>query len=188
MQFIKLVAISAFASTALAQGDIAALLSSQPDLSTLLALVGAAGLNQTLSTTSNITIFAPTNSAFQALDPSSPEAQAAAANDTAAITALLQNHVVPGTIKAAAIGEVPTFVQSLLKPSTNGTSYTGIIGGSYDGVIKNGNGVNVLAGGLTVANVTQAVSVVIGLVRMMLTTTGHRARQWCDHPQGRQSP
>lgn len=159
MQLIRFTVVSALAAGALAQGDIATLLKSQSDLSTLLELVGVAGLNMTLSTTGNITIFAPTNSAFQALDSSSPEAQAAATNNTDAITALLQNHVVPGMYNSSAIGEVPTFVQSLLKPSTNGTSYTGIIGGSYDGVVKNGDGVNVLAGGLTVANVTQAVSV-----------------------------
>jgi len=47
-----------------AQGDLASVLQSQPDLSTLLDLVVLANLTDTLSAASNITIVAPTNDAF----------------------------------------------------------------------------------------------------------------------------
>ena len=48
-------------------GDIVAVASANPDFSTLVAAVGAAGLVETLQGAGPFTVFAPTNAAFAAL-------------------------------------------------------------------------------------------------------------------------
>ncbi|QIW94536.1 hypothetical protein AMS68_000054 [Peltaster fructicola] len=163
MQLIKTVSVLSLAASALAQGDLGSLLASQPDLSTLLSLVNLAGLNSTLSTASNITILAPTNDAFAKLDTNGAIAQAAANKDVAAVTAVLSNHVLQGYYAANSTSSVPIFVQTLLKPNTSSpsSSFSGITNGSYNGLVKNGNGVNIISGDLTVANVT-AADIVLG--------------------------
>ena len=107
------------AGSCLAQGDIAALLASQDDLSTLLELVGLVdGLADTLSSASNITIVAPTNQAFANVPRDIPEGQAIELrNDTTAIGALLANHVFKGVYPSNAITDVPTFAQTLVDSS-----------------------------------------------------------------------
>src|SRR4051812_17988205 len=50
-----------------AAGTIVEVASSNPDFSTLVAAVKAAGLAETLSGTGPFTVFAPTNEAFEAL-------------------------------------------------------------------------------------------------------------------------
>ena len=63
-----------------------------PSLSTLVSLVQAAGLVDALATTQNITVFAPTNDAFDKI----PDAVLGAiGGDTAALTEVLTYHVVP---------------------------------------------------------------------------------------------
>lgn len=158
MQLIKATALLSCAASAFAQGDLASLLATQSDLSTLASLISLAGLNSTLSGASNITILAPTDSAFQALDPNGAIAQAAAAKDVAAVTAVLSNHVLQGYYPANATTSVPLFVQSLLKPNSTdpASSFSGITNGSYNGLVKNGAGVNIISNDLTVANVTTA--------------------------------
>ena len=147
-------------STTLAQGDLAALLSSQPDLSELLTLVSLIdGLAPTLSSATNITIFAPTNAAFAAVPRDIPEGQAIEfKNDTAAIGALLANHVFKGVYPAEVIGEIPTFAQTLLNGSyVNAIQpFSDFTGGAYNGLVKNGEEVCVLSGEQTVSTVTEA--------------------------------
>ena len=64
----------AVASVALAQQDLVSLIQSQDDLSTLLEAVNLVpGLADTLNSAENITILAPTNAAFEKLDPESQE-------------------------------------------------------------------------------------------------------------------
>ncbi|USP78083.1 hypothetical protein yc1106_05357 [Curvularia clavata] len=148
------------AGSTLAQGDLGALLSSQPDLSTLLELVGLVnGLAETLSASSNITIFAPTNEAFAAVPRDIPEGQAIEfKNDTAAIGALLANHVFKGVYPAEVITEIPTFAQTLLNSSyVNAIQpFSDFTGGAYNGLVKNGKDVCVLSGEQTISTVTQA--------------------------------
>jgi hypothetical protein len=81
------------AGSCLAQGDLAALLRSQDDLSTLLELVSLVpGLTDTLSAASNITIMAPTNKAFAKVPRNEPEGEAIEyRNETIAVAALLAN-------------------------------------------------------------------------------------------------
>ncbi|CAI0641348.1 unnamed protein product [Colletotrichum noveboracense] len=150
-----------FAGSCLAQGDLAGLLASQDDLSTLLELVGLVdGLAETLASASNITIIAPTNSAFANVPRDIPEGEAIELrNDTIAIAALLANHVFKGVYPSSVITEVPTFAQTLLNGSyiTARQPFSNFTGGAYNGLVKNGKDVCILSGEQTISTVTQAV-------------------------------
>lgn len=65
-----------------------------PALSTLVDLVVAAGLDEALATTENITVFAPTNDAFAALPT---ELVDVVVNDVDLLTAILTYHVTTGS-------------------------------------------------------------------------------------------
>lgn len=148
------------ASLCCAQSDLASVLQSQPDLSTLLDLLILANLTDTLSAASNITIVAPTNDAFAELARfDTPEAVAVRNRDAVTVEALLRNHVFQGYYPASAIGKVPTFVQSLVMPSEQNTiqPFTANTGGQYNGLVKNGQNVDILSSEFTVSRVTQAV-------------------------------
>lgn len=151
------------AGSCAAQGDLAALLASQDDLSTLLELVSLVdGLAETLSSASNITIVAPTNQAFANAPRDIPEGAAIEfRNDTVAIGALLSNHVFKGVYPSHVVTNVPTFAQTLLDDSfiTAQQPFSNFTGGAYNGIVKNGNDVCILSGEQTVSTVTQAVSV-----------------------------
>jgi phosphate transport system substrate-binding protein len=103
--FVVLVlALSAFGVVAQDQTivDIAA---GNPDFSTLVSLVQAAGLAETLAGEGPFTVFAPTNDAFAAVPQPILDYLA---SDVDALTRVLTYHVVPGTVMAAdvAAGEV----------------------------------------------------------------------------------
>ncbi|KAF2120026.1 FAS1 domain-containing protein [Lophiotrema nucula] len=148
------------ASSCLAQGDLAALLASQDDLSTLLELVGLVdGLADTLSSASNITIVAPTNQAFANVPRDIPEGQAVELrNDTIAISALLANHVFKGIYPSNVITNIPTFAQTLVNGSYVSAQqpFSNFTGGAYNGLVKNGDDVCILSGELTISTVTEA--------------------------------
>ena len=76
--------------------DIAA---SNPDFSTLVDLVGKAGLAEALSGKGPFTVFAPTNEAFAKVDKATLDALAA--DPTGALADVLKLHVVSGKIMAA---------------------------------------------------------------------------------------
>ncbi|CAD0016460.1 unnamed protein product [Aureobasidium pullulans] len=143
------------AGSCLAQGDLGALLASQPDLSTLLELVGLVdGLADTLSAASNITIFAPTNDAFARVPRNEPEGAAIEyRNETIAVAALLANHVFKGVYPSDVITDVPRFAQTLLNSSyiTPTQPFSNITGGAYNGLVKNGDDVCVLSGEQTIS-------------------------------------
>jgi hypothetical protein len=151
------------AGSCLAQGDLAALLASQDDLSTLLELVGLVdGLAEKLSSASNITILAPTNQAFANVPRDVPEGVAIEyRNDTVAVGALLANHVFKGVYPSKVITNVPTFAQTLLDDSyiTADQPFSNFTGGAYNGLVKNGDDVCILSGEETVSTVTQAVRI-----------------------------
>lgn len=143
-----------------AQADLLALLQSQPDLSTLTDLLSIADLADALAQATNITIIAPTNEAFQNVDPNIPEGVAVANRNVTSVTALLSNHVFRGLYPAASVGEVPNFVQSLLTPDfvNDQQPFTNFTGGQYIGIVKNGADVEVLSGEFAVSKVVEAVS------------------------------
>ena len=77
-------------------GTIVDIAASNPDLSTLVELLTQAGLLETLSGDDGpFTVFAPTNDAFDALDP---EALEAVASDPDLLEAILLYHVVEGSV------------------------------------------------------------------------------------------
>ena len=74
---------------------VATAASNNPLLSTLVTAVGKAGLGDTLNTTDNITVFAPSNDAFKAMDQATLKK---ALGDKKLLTSVLTLHVVPGRL------------------------------------------------------------------------------------------
>ena len=97
------------------------------NFTTLLAAVEAAGLTETLATT-KFTVLAPTDEAFAKVDPAALEALLA---DPAALTAVLQGHLLPLPQDAATLtifNSVVTAAGNSLPVVSDGTTVT--IGGA----------------------------------------------------------
>lgn len=77
--------------------DIVEIAASNPDFSTLVAALDAAGLVATLKGPGPFTVFAPTNAAFDALAPGTLDSLLLPEN-RARLTDVLTYHVVPGLI------------------------------------------------------------------------------------------
>jgi len=90
---------STTASSALA-GDVMAVASADPQFSTFISAVKAAGLADTLRGMGPYTIFAPTNDAFAKLPAGTLESWLKPENKDQ-LVALLNYHIVPGKLKAA---------------------------------------------------------------------------------------
>jgi len=90
-------------------GTIVDIAAGNPDFSTLVAAVEAAGLVEVLSGEGPFTVFAPTNDAFAALDPAVIEALLLPENQET-LAAILTYHVVAGEVFAADVteGDVPS--------------------------------------------------------------------------------
>ncbi len=91
-----------WASSASAQGDgtVLEVAAETPEFSTLINVLDAAGLTQTLQGGGPFTIFAPTNEAFAELPAGELDALLA---DRSALARLLSYHVVPGSFTTADI-------------------------------------------------------------------------------------
>ena len=76
----------------MASDPVATAASNNPLLSTLVTAVGEAGLGETLNTAKDVTVFAPTNDAFAALDKATLDK--AMADPEGLLTTVLTNHVV----------------------------------------------------------------------------------------------
>lgn len=76
-------------------GTIAEAAIATPDLSTLVALLLDAGLDDELSAPGNLTVFAPTNDAFSAIPG---PLLAAIGGDEDVLNSVLKYHVVPGPV------------------------------------------------------------------------------------------
>jgi uncharacterized surface protein with fasciclin (FAS1) repeats len=86
---------------------IVALAQGNPDLSTLVTAVTAAGLGETLSGPGPFTVFAPTNAAFAKVDKATMESLLKPeAKDK--LGAILKYHVVSGNVKAADVVKLIT--------------------------------------------------------------------------------
>ena len=149
---LKHLSLAALAAGSSAQTmNITAALSSQPSLSNLTAIVGMVpGLASYLATASNITILAPSDEAFAAIMNSSIITQ----NNTAAIQALLQYHVLNGTYPAAAVKSMPAFIPTVL----NESMYSNVTGGQVVEAVTQGTSVEFYSGLLQNSTVTTAVS------------------------------
>ncbi|EGF90275.1 fasciclin domain protein [Asticcacaulis biprosthecium C19] len=85
---------------AMAKTTIVEAAAANPDFSTLVAAVKAAGLVETLSSDGPFTVFAPTNAAFAALPAGTVDTLLKPENK-ATLTKVLTYHVVAGKVKAA---------------------------------------------------------------------------------------
>jgi uncharacterized surface protein with fasciclin (FAS1) repeats len=92
-----LLAVTGCASTP-APRTITDLAAATPELSTLSRLIGEAGLSETLRSEGPFTVFAPTDTAFQAVPAKTLDSLA---KDPAQLKAVLTYHVLPGKVMAA---------------------------------------------------------------------------------------
>ncbi|MEY4401856.1 MAG: hypothetical protein RL072_1721 [Actinomycetota bacterium] len=102
-------------------GDIVAVASGNPDFSTLVAAIQAAGLVETLQGAGPFTVFAPTNAAFDAL-PEGLLEKLLLPENVAVLTAILTYHVVPGQVMSTDVtaGDVATVEGSTIAITTDG--------------------------------------------------------------------
>lgn len=92
-------------------GDIVEILAEDANFSTLVSLVGTAGLGDALQGDGPLTVFAPSNAAFDALPDGTLDSLLA---DTAQLTDILQFHVFAGSADAAtAVGAAGTSLTML---------------------------------------------------------------------------
>lgn len=121
-------------------GDIVAVASANPDFSTLVAAVAAAGLVETLQGPGPFTVFAPTNDAFAAL-PAGLVDKLLLPENKAVLAQILTYHVVAGKVMAADVtaGDVP---------SVEGSNITVTV----DGGVKLNGAANVIATDVAASN------------------------------------
>lgn len=153
MQF-KHITLAALASFAAAQGntqDLNATLSGNAQLSNLTSFLSLAPeLVASLSSANNITILAPSNEAFTKFANSSLAQEVA--SDSSLLAAVLQYHVLNGTITASQITNQSAFVHTLLQNET----YSNVTGGQVVEAVKIGNETVFYSGLLMNATVSQA--------------------------------
>jgi uncharacterized surface protein with fasciclin (FAS1) repeats len=122
MQLQRTLLAGAFVALASAQNDLpnlTALIGSTNQLSGLATVLEAyPDIATSLASAENVTLFAPNNAAIQAL-----QATGMLDNITEEqIGAILNYHVVPGTVYSSMIAETPTFAHTLL----NDTAYSNV--------------------------------------------------------------
>jgi len=102
-------------------GDIVAVASGNPDFSTLVAAVQAAGLVETLQGPGPFTVFAPTNDAFAAL-PAGLVDKLLLPENKDVLVKILTYHVVSGKVMAADVkaGDVPSVEGSNITVAVDG--------------------------------------------------------------------
>lgn len=102
---------------------VATAASNNPLLSTLVTAVKSAGLAETLNTTQDITVFAPTNDAFAKVDPAT--LKSAMADPKGLLTKVLTNHVVPGKLAPDQLaGEHKTLAGTTITVTGSGEDFT----------------------------------------------------------------
>lgn len=101
--------------------DIVTIASGNPDFSTLVAAVQAAGLVETLQGPGPFTVFAPTNAAFEAL-PAGLVDKLLLPENKDTLVSILTYHVVSGKVMAAdvAAGDVPSVEGSAITVTVDG--------------------------------------------------------------------
>lgn len=91
--------LAACAPMTASEPDIVDVASGNPEFSTLVAAVQAAGLVETLKGTGPYTVFAPTNAAFAALPSGTVESLLKSENKDK-LAAILTYHVIPGEVSS----------------------------------------------------------------------------------------
>ena len=136
------VAEDTVAEEVVVDGDIVAVASGNPDFSTLVAALSAAGLVETLQGEGPFTVFAPTDAAFAAL-PEGLLAKLLLPENIAVLTAILTYHVVPGMVMSTDVtaGDVATVEGSTIAITTdmgvmvNGANVVAVDVAASNGVI-----------------------------------------------------
>ena len=102
-------------------GDIVAVASGNPDFTTLVAAIQAAGLVETLQGEGPFTVFAPTNAAFDAL-PEGLLEKLLLPENVGVLTSILTYHVVAGKVMSTDVtaGDVPSVEGSAIAVTTDG--------------------------------------------------------------------
>ena len=105
-------------------GDpVATAASNNPLLSTLVTAVTEAGLGETLNTAKDITVFAPTNDAFAALDKATMDK--AMGDPKGLLTTVLTNHVVEGRLTPEMLaGDHKTLAGTTITVEGSGEDFT----------------------------------------------------------------
>ena len=107
----------------MATDPVATAASNNPLLSTLVSAVGKAGLADTLNTSKDITVFAPTNDAFAALPKKTLDA--AMADPKGLLTKVLTNHVVAGRLSPDQLaGDHKTLAGTTITVEGSGEDFT----------------------------------------------------------------
>lgn len=107
----------------MATDPVATAASNNPALSTLVTAVGAAGLGDSLNSADGITVFAPINSAFEAMDPAT--LKKALADPTGLLTTVLTYHVVSGRLAPDQLaGTHQTLQGGTVKVTGSGEDFT----------------------------------------------------------------
>jgi uncharacterized surface protein with fasciclin (FAS1) repeats len=107
----------------MATDPVATAASNNPLLSTLVTAVGKAGLGETLNTAKDITVFAPTNDAFAALDKATMDK--AMGDPKGLLTTVLTNHVVEGRLTPDMLaGEHKTLAGTTITVEGSGEDFT----------------------------------------------------------------
>ncbi len=107
----------------MAADPVATAASNNPVLWTLVSAVSSAGLGDTLNTAKDITVFAPTDDAFAALDKATFDK--AMADPKGLLTTVLTNHVVEGRLSPDQLaGEHETLAGTTITVKGSGEDFT----------------------------------------------------------------
>ncbi len=107
----------------MAEAPVATAASANPLLSTLVTAVGEAKLGDTLNSAEDITVFAPTNDAFEAMDQATLEK--AMGDPSGLLSTVLTYHVVPGALSPDMLaGEHKTLQGDTLTVEGSGEDFT----------------------------------------------------------------
>ncbi len=123
----------------MADDPVATAASNNPLLTTLVAAVTAANLGDTLNTTDNLTVFAPSNDAFAAVDPAALEMLLLPEN-VDQLSAILTYHVIGERLAPDALaGTFPTLNGAELTIDGSGEMFTTNVGGAPEATVVCGN-------------------------------------------------
>ena len=123
----------------MADDPVATAASSNPLLSTLVTAVTAANLVDTLNTTENLTVFAPSNDAFAAVDPAALEMLLLPEN-VDQLSSILTFHVIGERLAPEDLaGTFPTLNGAEITIEGEGEMFTTNVGGTAMGTVVCGN-------------------------------------------------
>ena len=140
---VRILAWTAVGVLAQAQ-DLTRVLSNNPNLTLFTDLLRQyADLNSPFSSLNHITVLAPSNAAFERI-PASDLGPVFASNDTDTIRAIIEYHILNGTLNTGSLSSVPSFLPSYL---TNVT-YSNTTGGTSVHAVRQAGDTLVLVSGL----------------------------------------